>query len=748
MNETHQGNSFAPTNFLPEDGLDFKKMLAHLYRHMWIILGVAVCTFFIAILYTFTLQPQYQTTSLIQIHAQSTNSNMLGKLGYKAGGDSASDTQIALIRSRYILEPVTIQNNLNVSITPHYLPLIGKWKARLYHGNGVAKPFLWLKSYAWGGEKIEIKQFTVPRNYIGQPLRLVASENNSYQLYSADNHLLLSGKVGEQLSNAGIQLELASLNAHPGVEFILNYQSPALAQAGLARKLQITNVLGNDIAQSTGIYQLKLTGNNPDETVKILNSIVNTAVANNAQQKMLDTQKTLEFLNQRMPEVKANLENTEDALNQYHVKNTTLSMMVASQMIVKQLTSVEQALSSLKSQRAELLQTYTPLHPLVIALTQKQAELEKKLEEIKIQIRKFPIANQEEINLLREVKIKTSMYVSILNNKHQMELVKAGLLGDVVALTDATPAIGVPLHKAFTILMGFLIGAFLASIAVIIKSAFTKTVESSDQLEDELRVPVQAVLPHSRKQKLLEKSHQKGLETFGSALSAPLILAKQEPDDITIESLRSLRVSLHMMTSSSSQKVLAMMGSLTNVGKSFVSLNLSQVIADTGKRTILIDADIRKGHLHRSLHQPKTNGLSEFLEGKCSLEDILRHIHDSLFFISCGTHTAHPIQLFQNQRFKDLIAKLKQEFDQVIIDTPPVIPVADSLLIAQYCDIKLFVVSAGKDTIDDVKQAFKKARTNGIEINSIVLNHRKSLVPYGSRYYQRYAYGNTETTTA
>ncbi len=132
-----------------------------------------------------------------------------------------------------------------------------------------------------------------------------------------------------------------------------------------------------------------------------------------------------------------------------------------------------------------------------------------------------------------------------------------------------------------------------------------------------------------------------------------MLLAQHDPDDIAIESLRSLRVSLHVLASSS--HVIALMGSLSNIGKSFVSLNLSQVISDTGKRVVLVDADIRKGRLHKALHQPKSKGLSEYLENNHDYENLIRPIHDNLSFIPCGLFTKHPTELFQSRRFDELI---------------------------------------------------------------------------------------------
>lgn len=738
MNGINQNHSIMnmTSSYMPANTLDFNKILRQLSQHAWLILGISICTFIMAFLYVLTLKPSYQSTTLIQIRSQPQNSgNMLSKFGYTpANSESVADTLVALMRSRYVLEPVIQRNNLNVIASPNFYPFIGAWLANKYHGNDLAKSFFGLSSYAWGGEKIQINTFSVPANYIGQSFRLVTEENNTYKLYNSEGTLVLSGTVGQQAASYDnrILLDISLLKAHPKTEFHIVYQSPTFLANNLAHKLRIINVMGNDPMQSTGVYQLQFTDSNPKFAEQMLNDIVKIGIENNIQQQAQETQKTLQFLTQKLPELKQDLEKAEDALNQYHSKNATISMMMVSQLLAQQLHSTNQSLQQLKSYKEELLQTYTPNHPIVIAVEHKQMELQRQLDSIINQVRNFPGANQEEINLQREVKIKNSMYISLLNNQQQLQISKAGVLSDIISLTNATLAEQLPLHRVLIVIAGFLLGAFFSSIAIILKALLNKTIENANQLEDELQIPVLSVLPYSRKQKQLENAQQSGLDSFGTALFPPLILAKQEPNDLAIESIRSLRVSLLMTANSSSNRIIALMGSLSNAGKSFISLNLAQIFADSGKRTLLIDADVRKGTLHRLLSKPKSNGLSEFLEEKCNFEEIIRPIHENLSFISCGTHSAHPTELFQNTRFQQLIAKMEQKFDQIIIDTAPVVPVTDSILVAQHCNVKLFVVSAGKDTMDDVKQAIKKIHTHGIELNGIILNHIKPLNTYGS----------------
>ena len=149
LDNQSNGMTHAFSKFLPTDELDFQRIAAEFYRYLWIILAVSLGTSAIALLFVLTLQPKYLTSALIQVHTQTSNSNILSNLGYKSSTISATNAQLALIKTRYILEPVIAQNNLNIRVTPHYFPLFGAWMARRYHGNGIAKPLLKLRSYAW-----------------------------------------------------------------------------------------------------------------------------------------------------------------------------------------------------------------------------------------------------------------------------------------------------------------------------------------------------------------------------------------------------------------------------------------------------------------------------------------------------------------------------------------------------------------------------------------------------------------------
>jgi tyrosine-protein kinase Etk/Wzc len=730
-----------------EEKIDYRIIYDLFYRHKWLIIIAGFIGVIFAFLQTLSMIPLYGTTAMIEVYNQESN-NPYYKMGILSSSNSKGNSLLTLMRTRYILEPIVKQNALNLFISPHYYPVIGSWIARHYHGSNVASAMLpWLQSYAWGGEKIQLKKLIIPPQLKGHTFKLVVGKSNTYRLYIDHDQFILAGIVGKPCSSqnfAGFTLELSQLKAREHTEFYLRLNSPTDIANELSGHLTIDSVPSVDAMQNSGLFRIQLTGTDPNQIVKTLNAIINYTVLKDEQEKNAEAEKTLKFLYQRLPELKQKLDNAENNLNQYRVSVGSFNMTATGQGMINEQTNIQQEIEKLKSREIELNTIYTSEHPLVIAVQHQENELKNKVSELENKIKEFPIMYQHESALKTEFEIKSSMYTSMLKTIHELEVSQAGIIGDIRAISDATPAFQLPSKKPFSLLLGFFFGMCIASAGILLKSILNKTAANPDKLEEELQIPVQTIIPFSRMQKQLEKEDQKNLKIFGLTMSNPLMLATYSPNDTAVESLRSLHVSLQILTSFKKDNVIVIMGTSSSVGKSFTSLNLAQIIAKAGKKTLLIDADLRKGHLHRHLHRLKTPGLSEYLENQLPYEEVISSIHENLFFIANGKYTRHPAELLQKSCFETLIKRAKNEFEQIIIDTPPILPISDSLLIARCADIKLFIVNAHQDYLSDIKSAIKKAQMHGVEINGLLLNHTRPQAPYGGKYgyYYNYGYGH------
>ncbi|MBA4695768.1 MAG: AAA family ATPase [Legionella sp.] len=737
--------TYSPSQSYMEQTLDLQKLMMTVYHHRWVILATGFFGLALTFMYTLNMQPQYQTTAMLQVNTQSPG-NVLAQGIYKLNPISLVDAELALIPTSYILKPVIKENGLNVVVSPHYFPVFGRWLAHRRPSNKLAPSFLGMRQYAWGGESIRLSEFSVAERYEEQRFKLVAQTEGHYQLFTPSGALLLQGQVNQPAVSTiypDLKLTVSSLTANPGTEFFIVYKEPTAMSNELASQLKVSKANTDTLFgayQTTGILQLQLKGTDPQRIVKTLDAILAYTTEKNIQQKTKQAQKMLEFLKQRLAELKKTLRVAEQALNQHHSSTNTLSLVETKETLTRQLDNVKHSLDAKRAKKMGLLQIYTPNHPLVARTQREELALAKKLEDILSQVRKFPLSSQKETNLLRNVKLKTNIYQGILKKIQQLELSNAGIVGDLTVLNTATPATSLPLHKLRKLTLGFLTSLFLAIFGVLLKTTLSKRIEDSADVEDALQMPVQAVIPYSKKQKQLEKRHRnKSVMEPGDTLD--LVLARQEAKDGAIESLRNLQLTLNSSGGMTDQLVVSFLGSQSKIGKSFLALNFAQLLSDSGKKILLIDADLRKGRLHNVFFQSKVKGLGEYLEGEYSLNAIVRPISKHLSFIASGVCKQHPIELLQNDSLNTLFQTAKNHFDHIIIDTSPILAVPDGLLIANHSNKNLFVVSANDD-LGIVKKCIKQARSYNLDIHGVILNYQRPLMPYHAKeaYYHNYSY--------
>ncbi|MGD8275635.1 MAG: CpsD/CapB family tyrosine-protein kinase, partial [Thiohalocapsa sp.] len=221
------------------------------------------------------------------------------------------------------------------------------------------------------------------------------------------------------------------------------------------------------------------------------------------------------------------------------------------------------------------------------------------------------------------------------------------------------------------------------------------------------------------------------------------VLAVEQPDDTVIETLRSLRTSLHFMSLESNSNVVLITGPTEGVGKSFVSLNLAAVLAQSDKKVLLIDADMRRGHLNRYLGVDKAQGLSDYVVGEIELADAIKQTSSAdLGFIPTGKRPPNPSELLMANRFSSLLEWASEEYDYVIVDAPPVLAVADAGIIGMLVGATLMVARAGRHHISELESAVKQLTQGGAKVRGFVLNDVRVFrgYGYGYRYGYRYSY--------
>ena len=205
--------------------------------------------------------------------------------------------------------------------------------------------------------------------------------------------------------------------------------------------------------------------------------------------------------------------------------------------------------------------------------------------------------------------------------------------------------------------------------------------------------------------------------------SAHRLLARSFPQDPSIESMRIVRTALRLEMAHAANKVVTLTGPTPETGKSFIAANLATLLAEAGTRVLLIDADMRRGHLAEFFGQSNAGGLVEVLRGELPLRNAIRPVGiENLSLLSCGTYPSNPSELLARSGFAQMLATLELQYDMVIIDTPPFLPVTDAAIIANQAGITLLVLRSGMQTKQELEDTVRGLDRTGARLVGAVFN--------------------------
>ncbi len=286
--------------------------------------------------------------------------------------------------------------------------------------------------------------------------------------------------------------------------------------------------------------------------------------------------------------------------------------------------------------------------------------------------------------------------------------------------------------------MATLLGLILATAFVYVREALKRGVENPEDIE-RTGTPVYAAIPFSDKQSAIEKR----LANFKRDKStASYLLTVNDPADLATEAMRSLRTSLHFAMIEAKNNVLMITGPSPAVGKSFVTTNLAAVIAQSGKRVLLVDADMRKGYLHKVMRCDGNKGLSDILSGRITLFDAIQKTQlNNLHVITHGQLPPNPSELLMHENFSRFVKEVGTMYDLVIFDTPPILAVTDAALVGSQAGTTLMVTRYGMNGVKEIEAAKRRLEQNGLLVKGVIFNAvvRKAST-YGEYGYYQYEY--------
>ncbi|HHZ8763600.1 TPA: polysaccharide biosynthesis tyrosine autokinase [Klebsiella quasipneumoniae] len=704
--------------------IDLGRLIGEIIDHRKIIISITALFTLIGIVYALFSTPIYQANALIQVEQKQANAILSNLSQMLPDSQPQSAPEIALLQSRMILGKTVDDLNLQANAKEKFLPVLGRGWARLTNkNNNTLKVSRLYISGATDEDDAEVN------------LRVIS--NNSFVVTGDDFEV--KGEVGKLLDAKGLSLKIDSISAPEGTEFILTYATRLKAITDLQKVFSVS-----DQGKDTGILTLSLLGSNPELIKEIINSISKNYLDQNISRQAAQDAKSLEFLDAQLPKVRSELDIAEDKLNAYRRKSDSVDLSLEAKSVLDQIVNADNQLNELTFRESEISQLYTKEHPTYKALLEKRKTLQDERSKLNKRVSAMPETQQEVLRLSRDVESGRAVYMQLLNRQQELNISKSSAIGNVRIIDDAiTEPKPVKPNKILVLILSFILGIILSIGYVLLKTFLRRGIESPEQLE-EIGINVYASVPVSETfSKTVTENigwkKQKNVENYG-------FLAVENPADLAIEAIRGLRTSLHFAMMEARNNVLMISGASPNAGKTFISSNLAAVISQSGKKVLLIDTDLRKGYLHRVFNVNNTAGLSDYLSGKLDVKTIISKSKDIGFdFISRGTTPPNPAELLMHPRFQDLVSWANENYDIVILDTPPILAVTDAAIIGNYAGTTLVVARFELNTAKEIAVSIKRFEQSGVHVKGCILNGivKKASSYYGYGY-SHYGYSYTD----
>ncbi|QIE24127.1 Tyrosine-protein kinase wzc [Caballeronia sp. SBC1] len=736
---------------------------------IWWVLGIALSILLAAVLYAKMSTPVYSADALVQVETPNPNAPNSSQASVAAalmptGGSLQADAEIEIIKSRAVIDPVVEQFKLNFGTSSNVMPVIGRLTSLFAH-NGHPLPALFgFDSYAWGGEEFKVDSVTVPTILQDQRLTLRALGEGRFELLDAENHELLKGEAGTVATGNGVTLMVSQLVARPGTEFFVTRASQLEAVQAFGAGMQV-----GEKGKDTGIVQISYSGAQPIFITEVANAVAASYLKQRTERAQEEANRMLTFLNNELPRVRDELRASETALAQYQTAAGSFQPTQEAQTYLSGGLDYERQIAALRMQRVQLLQRFTDGADEVRAIDAQLAALNVEKSRFENQFKTLPGSERQAVSLQREAKVNSEIYVALLNKTQELSISRAGTVGNVHIIDMAlVPSQPVKPKAALIIAAGGLLGVIAGVVFAFVRRAFFAGVDDPDLVERRFNLPIFGAIPFSAEQARLDRvrldrpvalpsakatangTKRLGTQSVGDGLGSTLglsaktpvamalqnatvlpasrsatqpLLSTTHPFDTSIEGLRGLRATLQFALVDAPNRVIAITSPAPSDGKSFLSANLAALLAESGKRVLLIDADLRRGRLAQYLGRSSHGGLTELLTGQTDFEMAAREtgVH-GLHFIGSGAHPPNPSEILTSARFASLLQAFEKQFDLVIVDTPPLLAVPDAAVIASLAGSTVLVMRSGAHSEKNIADSLKKLKRAHARVVGGVLN--------------------------
>ena len=718
-------------NSQTEDTIDLKELFFSLIAQWKLIALCMILSLICALLYLRTTPDTYAVDALVQVEdSKGASAALLGDLSSMIEQKSPAQAEIEILKSRLVLGTVIDRLHLDLKISATDDSFWNRLSKRHQYDVVYSQQSVRFKD---NQKSFDVREFDIPSAFKDKALLLSFKQGNYSLTDSATDQVVFSAPLN-QSSTLQSEYGLWKVAIYSQDQFDRRYM---LQKQTLPAAMQ--SLLGNySVAEKgklTGVLGLNYQGHDKQHITQVLNAVLVAYNQQNIERRSAETAQTLGFLEAQLPKLKQQLDVAEREFNRFREKYNTVDVTKESELYLTQSVALETQKSELEQRVAEASAKYTAEHPVMQQMQAQVAAINKRIAALNGTLKRLPELQRQYLQLFREIEVKQQLYTGLLNSYQQLQISKAGEIGNVRIIDTAVEPIEPIKPKKLQILvLALFLGAFLGTLLALLRNMLRSGIKDSSQIENELDLPVYATVPRSPIQ-------ESRVQLLKKKKNIP-ILAVKNSDDIAIESLRSMRTAIHFALSSAKNNIIMISGPAPELGKSFISINLATILAQSQKRVLLIDADLRRGYMHKYLNYDAQPGLAEYLNGQQPLENIVRSTEvENLSIMSRGKSPSNPSELLGTAKFAEMLQDLSSQYDHILIDTPPVLAVTDGIIISQYAGVNLVIARYAKTQMKELELTINRFEQAGVKVNGFILNDiQREAGGYGYGYNYAYAY--------
>ena len=766
------------------DEIDLKDVLKTIYNNRLAIVIITLVFLVGSGIFAYIKPNIYSSNITIELSddKKSKSSDMV--LESLMGGSSVNiDNEIEVLKSRFIAKRVAEKLSLN---TRYFVSK--RFRTTELYKNA---PFVVTSKFV--DDDILNKKFTfepVDEN----SFRLVSKSIGTFSSKNIKATFGLGGlsirdkfeydkvhNYGEKIENALFSFTINKISNMSSTSYDFMFSSNETVYSMIRRNLSVSQV-----SKNATIVSISYTDNSSLRAKDVLDALYDVYYSQEVDQKNRVSKLTLDFIDEQLDAINTRLKKSEKNLEVFKEENVVVDLTGKASLTAEQiskyetglqeleieeniLTNLEQyinrnrdlsgltvgainfadtslgklviTLQELSTQKSTLLIDYTEAHPDIQKLDQTISTMRRSLKdtlrsnlrqikERKTSIRKvidkytkslenLPKQERELTRLARYFSVNEKIYSYLLEKRAETAIAMSSTVSNSRVLDEAMEnRYPIKPKRSMIVAVGFILGIILGLAYTFAREFFNNTIKNTEDVEKYSSIPIYGVVPENKSKKT---------------------------DAVYMEAFRNIRTNLQFLPKNEKNNVIAITSSVSGEGKTTIATKLATVLGQANKKVIVLDLDLRKANIHLEFNLQNKLGMSNYLTGQNSLEEVIQATDvENVFCITTGALPPNPSELLLTDNMQELIKLLESVYDYVILDTPPVGLVTDAAILMNYADISFVVARADYTRKEFVKNLDRMAKEyhnnhvgmilNGVEIGS------KYGYGYGSSY--GYGYGN------